>query len=256
MSPLRVSLLVAATLALGCSTGTTIRDVHVTTSPEPRQVTTSGEAEIKVAPDEVVFRIGVETVDPTLAAAKRRNDEAVARVQAAAKAHGVEAKDLQSDYLSIDPRYRDSGDHKEPTSYVARRTMIATLRDVARFDELYGAVVEAGGNTVHGVDFRTSELRKHRDEARRLAIKAASEKAAALAGALGQGLARPLVIEEEHSGWASSYGWWGGYGYGGGMTQNVMQAAPSGRGGGGDDGSLAPGRISVSARVRVKYELK
>ena len=252
---LRLALLPLALAAAGCA-GTTMRDVHVTTSPEPRHVSAAGEAEIKVAPDEVVLRVGVETVDPTLAGAKKRNDEAVKSVQAAARAHGVDAKDLQSDYLSLDPRYKDSYERKEPTSYVARRTMVVTLRDVGRFDELYSAVVEVGANTIYGIDFRTSELRKHRDKARELAIQAAAEKATALAGALGQGVLRPLAIEEESSGWASSYGWWGGYGYGGGqMAQNVMQQAPSSRGSS-DDGSVAPGRISVSARVRVKFELK
>jgi hypothetical protein len=243
-----------ALVAAGCATGPSVHDLHVTSTPEARHVAASGEAEIKVAPDEVVFRIGVETVDPTLAAAKKRNDDAVRAVQAAARAHGVADKDMQSDYLSIDPRYRDAYERKEPTSYVARRSMVVTLRDVARFDELYGAVVEAGGNTIQGVDFRTSELRKHRDEARAMAIKAAEEKARALAAALGQSILRPLAIDEEYSGWSSSYGWWGGYG-GGQMAQNVMQNAGPAQGGG-SDGTLAPGRISVSARVRVRFELK
>ncbi len=249
----RFAALASALSLVGCA-APAVRDVHVTTSPEARHVVTSGEAEIKVVPDQVILRLGVETSDPSLAGAKKRNDDAVKAVQAAARAHGVDAKDLQSEYLSLDPRYRDSYERKEPTTYVARRTLVVTLRDVPRFDELLSAVVEVGANTLYGVDFRTTDLRKHRDKARELAIQAAKEKATALAGNLGEAIGRPLAIEEEHVGWWSSYGMWGG-GHGGGMSQNVMQSASPGPSAS-SEGTLAPGQISVSARVRVKFELR
>jgi uncharacterized protein len=108
-------------------------------------------------------------------------------------------------------------------------------------------------NYVHGVEFRTTELRQHRDEARALAINAAREKAVALAGQLDQEVGEPLSIQEEQVGWWSSYNaWWGGR-WGSGMSQNVIQEM-----GGATllaDSSLAPGQIKVSARASVSFEL-
>jgi uncharacterized protein YggE len=106
---------------------------------------------------------------------------------------------------------------------------------------------------VHGIQFRTTELRKHRDEARALAVTAAREKAEALAGELEQTVGHPTSIREEHSSWWSGYNAWWGSRRGDMMAQNVIQelggAAMTG------EGTVAPGQISVSARVSVTFEL-
>ena len=108
-------------------------------------------------------------------------------------------------------------------------------------------------SNVHGIQFRTTELRKHRDEARTLAIRAAQEKAVALAQELGQEVGQPHDIREDQSQWWSWYNTgWGGRA--GSMTQNVIQeggSAPAGT-----EGTLAPGQISVTAKVTVSFEMK
>ncbi|MCK5634348.1 MAG: SIMPL domain-containing protein, partial [Anaerolineales bacterium] len=118
---------------------------------------------------------------------------------------------------------------------------------------LLTAVTEAGATNVHGIDFRTSELRKYRDQARALAVQAASEKAEAMAGELSISVGTPKSINEDHVGWWSwyGYGWWGSR-YAG-MSQNVVQNAsgPSSD----FEGAFAPGQISVNARVTVTFEL-
>ena len=58
----------------------------------PRLITTTGEAEVLVIPDEVILTLGVETSNKQLSLAKRENDEIVAKVLAAAQARGVAAK--------------------------------------------------------------------------------------------------------------------------------------------------------------------
>jgi hypothetical protein len=85
-------------------------------------------------------------------------------------------------------------------------------------------------NYVHGVEFRTPELRRHRDAARQLAVRAAQEKAEALVHGLGGRLGRVLSISESH--WGGSWVWTGGGWRGarfGQLHQNVVQSAP-GRG--------------------------
>ena len=109
-------------------------------------------------------------------------------------------------------------------------------------------------NYVHGVQFRTTELRKYRDEARALAIKAAREKAIALTEELGQQVGEPHSIHEDRSEWWSWYGAWWGSRWGGGAAQNVIQNA--GGGSFSTEGGMAPGQISVSARVTVSFEFE
>ncbi len=220
---------------------------------EPRLITVTGEAEVNVVPDQVILTLGVETTNRQLRLAKNANDEIVKKVFAAAQGRGVAVKDIQTDYISIEPRYRDSYEQRDFIGFFVRKTVVITLRDVAQFEDLLSDVLEAGANYVQGIQFRTTELRKYRDQARSLAIQAALEKAVALAQELGQQVGQPARITEEQNNWWSGYGaWWGGS-FAGAMTQNVIQNA--GNAPAPTEGALAPGQISVTARVTVSFEL-
>jgi uncharacterized protein len=223
-------------------------------SQEPRRVTVTGEAEVRVVPDEVILTLGVETWDKNLNLAKSRNDEIVKRVIALAGNYGIEPEHVQTDYFGVEPRYRDGYyEERDFIGYFVHKTIVITLHDLSRFEDLLSEALQAGVNYVHGIDFRTTELRQHRDQARALAIQAAKEKAVALSGELGQNVGDPLTIQEEQSGWWSSYGAWWGSRWGGGMTQNVIQEV-----GGASalaDSSVAPGQIEITARVTVSFEL-
>jgi len=218
---------------------------------KPRLVTVNGNAEIKVVPDEVVITLGVETNNENLTIAKDENNRIVAALLDVAKKQGIDEKHVQTDHMSIEPRYRDQWEHRTFVGYFVRKTVVVTLSDVDKFETLLSSFLDAGANYVHGIQFRTTELRKYRDEARSLAIKAAKEKAEALAGELGQSVGLPYSINEGYSNW----GYWSGWGsrYGGAMIQNVMQESG---GGGGAENSIAPGQISVTASVNVSFELK
>lgn len=221
---------------------------------EARLITVTGEAEVNVVPDEVTLTLGVETANRQLRLAKSANDEIVKKVFAVALARGVAAKDIQTDYINIEPRYRDSYEQRDFIGFFVRKTVVITLRDVTKFEDLLSDLLDAGANYVHGIQFRTTELRQYRDQARSLALQAAHEKAVAMAKELGQQVGQPTAIREEQNSWWSGYGaWWGG-GYAGAMTQNVIQDV--GNAPVFVDDALAPGQISVTARVTVSFELE
>jgi hypothetical protein len=214
----------------------------------------TGEAEVRVIPDEAILTLGVETWHNDLSTAKRRNDQRTSQIIDVARAYGLSEKHVQTDHISVEPRYRDSYYREDLEGYLVRKSIILTVRDLETFDDLLTDAIDAGANVVLGIQFRTTELRKHRDRARELAIKAAREKAQDLAGALDQALGDPTNIHEEHVGWWSWYGagWWGSHWNS--ASQNVVQnlsgeSPPT-------DGSIAPGQITVSARVRVTFQLR
>jgi len=218
-------------------------------------VTVNGHAEVRVIPDEVIVSLGVQTFDPELSKAKAENDSRVTAVLAAAEALDIPREHIRTEHVDLRPVYRD---YHETTSdflhYRVRKTLVITLRDIDKFEALLSAALEAGATHVHSVDFRTTELRKHRDHARALAIVAAREKAEALAKELGVSIGDVHTIREDYARWWSGYGsWWGGRG-GGGMTQNVVQVA--GAQGGDAEGPTVPGQIAVDARVTASFVLK
>ncbi|MFH2047203.1 MAG: SIMPL domain-containing protein [Pseudomonadota bacterium] len=171
----------------------------------------------------------------------------------AAKKHKIEEKHIQTDHISIEPRYEHQYEHRKFIGYFVRKSIVLTIRDTSEFENILTSVLEAGANYVHGVQFRTTELRKHRDKARLLAIKAAREKANDLAKELGQKVGKPYEINENPSGWWSWYNSSWGSRWGGGMAQNVMQNAA---GSSGSDSSIALGQIKVNAKITVSFEIE
>ena len=218
-----------------------------------RSITVSGSAEVKVVPDLVVLTLGVETWDTDLASAKAKSDGVVQRVQALAKELKVEAKDIQTDYYRIEPRYEDSYAQRRFLGYYTWKSLAVTLRDVTKFESLLSRAIEAGVTNVQGIDFQTSELRRYRDQARAAALQASREKAQAMAKELGQQAGDPLSIHEDSNSWYSGYSSWWGYARGSG-AQNVSQNAGGGAQWQADSG-VAPGQISVSATVTVEFSL-
>ena len=222
-------------------------------SLEPRVITVTGDAEVRVVPDEVVLTLGVETWDKDLHVAKSQNDTIVNKVLDVTADHDIDPQHVQTDYVDIEPRYRHGTyDERDFIGFFVRKTIVITLRDLSKFEDLLTGTLAVGVNYVHGIQFRTTQLRTHRDQARALAIKAAREKAIALAKELGQEVGEPRTIREDQSGWWCGYGAYWGSRWGGNMAQNVIQEV------GGTSslaGTLAPGQISVQARVTVSFEL-
>jgi uncharacterized protein YggE len=216
-----------------------------------RSITVNGTAEVKVPPNEVILTIGVETDSLDVVKARGENDLRVKAIAEAARSHAVAAEHVRTDFLDIQPRYNDSG-RRQFLGFFARRSLVITLRDVSKFEPLLSSVLTAGANYVHGIDFRTTDVRKHRDAARAMALTAAREKAGAMAATLNVSLGAPANIQEGHSGWWSPYSsWWGTRG--GMMAQQNAIQIPGGRDG--SDDVLVPGLISVSANVSVTFDL-
>ncbi len=214
-----------------------------------RSISTSGDAVVYVAPDEVVVNFGVETADPGLEKAKMLNDAAAAKLVSAIKTLGIETKDIQTDNMDIEIRYKDN--NLVVAGYVVRRGYAVTLRDPKKFEQLTTTAIQAGANRLLGFEYRSTALRKHRDTARRMAIKAAHDKAVDLADALNCQIGAPRSIQEGggYAGyWGSRWGWAGNA-----MAQNTAQVAPGGESEGGEATPL--GQIAIRAQVSVTFDL-
>lgn len=106
---------------------------------------------------------------------------------------------------------------------------------------------------MHGVDFQTTHLREYRDRARKLAVEAASDKARDMAAAAGLKTAGPIGISAADYGLRSWYGsGWRSPGIA--MSQSVYQQ--NGTTAGAVQGTIAPGRISVTATVAMAFRLQ
>lgn len=222
------------------------------------KITVNGEAVVKVQPDQIIISFGIETWDKNIIVAKQENNEIMKKAVAVIKESGIPDKDIQTDHLSIEPRYDSNYEKKNFIGYFVRNTFVVTVAEPDKIENLVTGVLQSGVNYIHSINFQTTEFKKYREQARELALNAAKEKAEKMAGALGQLIGNPIQISEGYGGsnwwYYSSWNGWGSGSRSNYMSQNVMQNIGSGTGEISE--TIALGKISIKASVNVIFELK
>ena len=215
---------------------------------EPPLITVTGQAEVRVPPDEVLFTLAVENVDKDMLVANKKTDDSVKQILAIARRHNVKPEDVQTSNISVQPKYNTDDMEYDARRNIKRvligyqvsKTVAVRLREISRFDEMLADILKAGITRLSNMEFRDSQLRKHRDEARRMAMRAAKEKADLLAREIGQSIGPAYSITETTRDYAPR------------AMQNVSsdagEAAES-------ESALAPGTLSVTAQVSVRFRL-
>lgn len=209
----------------------------------------TGTAEIQVVPDTATFSFTVSKKNKSVAAAKKENDDTIAKVTALAKQFGIAAIDVKTDYIRVKESFRrvkaaDSDDDYMEVfdGYSVNRSLVIKLRDMTKFESFLTALLDAGINDVSNVVFSSSELRKYKDQARAQAIRAAKEKAQAIAGEIGQIIGKAVSIEEKDI---------DGY-----RSPNANYSSNSFSTGDDDDAETdAVGTITVKAQVEAEFLL-
>src|SRR5690606_28872402 len=107
--------------------------------PVPRIVVV-GEGEAAVAPDLAIVTLSVLRESDTARAALDEANKAAAEVIAAMKEAGIEARDLQTGGLQINPRYvyPQNGGEEQPriVAYQVTNTLTVRVRDIAKVGEI------------------------------------------------------------------------------------------------------------------------
>jgi uncharacterized protein YggE len=225
-------------------------------------ITVTGTAEIMVAPDEVTFSLDFTKIDKDLQVAKRLNDESVAKILELTKRFQVLPQNVKTDSISVEMKYESIRDAKTKIydedgdeigkkifkGYEVSKTVTIRLTDLSRFEEFFGEVLKTGITEVNSVTFTTSKLRENKDTARDMAMKAAREKATAMAASINQTIGKAVRITE---GTVSNQYISGGVLYGN-ETSNVRRTN------GNFSESLAtfaPGAIKIEASATVSFLL-
>jgi uncharacterized protein YggE len=79
---------------------------------------------------------GIETWDKDIMLAKQKNNDIMLKALKVIKDTGIPDKDVQTDYLSVEPRYDNSYEKKDFIGYFIRNTFVVTLSDPEKVEEL------------------------------------------------------------------------------------------------------------------------
>ena len=159
-----------------------------------RQITVTGEGAIAVAPDYAEISIGAATAGAVVKDVMAENAKAVDEVLSAAKAEGVDAKDIQTSAISLYPQMNSNG--TAVTGYRASNMVRVRLRDLTKIGALIDKAAAKGGNSVTGIRFLENDPDALLDQARPKAFADAKRKAEIYAKASGGKVGRLLDLSE------------------------------------------------------------
>jgi len=189
-----------AALAAAIAAGALLAAPALAQIVPPAAITVSGEATVSVPPDLALVEGGVTSEAKTAREASDSNNAAMGKVLQALKGAGIEAKDLQTARLSLQPQ--SAPNRSGPSAIVGYRAsnrVTIRVRDVTKVAGVIDTLVAAGANDIGGINFMVSQASKLLDEAREQAVADARRKAEIYAKAAGVTLGAPLSISEEGS---------------------------------------------------------
>jgi uncharacterized protein YggE len=118
----------------------------------------------------------------------------VQKVISAVKGAGIPASDIQTQQVSVYPRYANDG--QAITGYSAVNTVNVKVRDLAKAGAVVDAAVEAGANQVYGPTLTISEQSGLYSQALEKAFADARSKAQTIAAAAGVSVGEVVNIVE------------------------------------------------------------
>ena len=204
------------------------------------QISVTGEGKIKVIPDQAIISVGFQNSGKDAKEVKTLNDEVVDKVIKFLKKSGIPATDYKTNNVSL---YKNYDYEKKKYNFQASQNLSITLKDLKKYDEIMMGLNDAGVNSIHGVEFKSSKMEDYEKEARKNAMLNAKQKAADYVAVLGQKVGKALLITDTSQVYVPQPMYKGG----------VMAMAADSMG---NRETLAVGELEINTNVSVTFALE
>jgi uncharacterized protein YggE len=217
-------------------------------------LTVSGTTELAVAPDEAWVHLGVVSFFSTMESSIEDNDKRIKAILSvvrqgavggspASPGFGIDAADIATTHMNLSETDRYDGPGKQVRGWEVSRSLVVRVRRLDRLETLLQAVINAGATHLRDVHFTHSQLGDKKGEARVAAMKAARDKANAMAAAIGQKVGKAVTVTEQNNG--SRVATFSDY------SNAVVNAGGTAL----EGETIAAGRVRVSVAVEIAFEL-
>jgi uncharacterized protein YggE len=157
----------------------------------------SATGEVTRVPDVAVVSAGVVARSPTASAALQESADRMQRVLTALKRAGVEARDVQTSNVSLNPEYRyPENQSPQLVGYTAANSVTVRFRDIRNSGKILDALVSEGANQISGPSLIVDKPEAALDEARAKAIAIGRARADLYARSLGMRVVRVVSVNE------------------------------------------------------------
>jgi uncharacterized protein YggE len=158
-------------------------------------VTATGE--VTRVPDVAIISAGVVSRSTTASGALQNAATRMDRVLSALKRAGIEARDIQTSNVNLNPEYRyPENQSPQLVGYTASNTVNIRFRDIANSGKILDALVAEGANQINGPTLTIDKPEAALDEARARAVAIGRARAELYARSLGMRVARVVAVSE------------------------------------------------------------
>lgn len=227
---------------------------YVGTNPNmSNTINVEGSGNAVAVPDIATFTFGVTETAKTVAEAQALATTKLNSALEAVRKGGVEDKDIQTQYYSINPHYEYQNSlctaYNCPpsksilTGYDVSQSILVKVRKIEDAGTLFTSIGSLGVQNIGQLSFSVDEPESVQAKARAKAIANAQEKAETLAKQLGVSLVRIISFSENGNSYPRPI-----YGMGGAdmMSTKVANVAPE----------VPAGEQKITSSVSITYQIK
>jgi uncharacterized protein YggE len=235
---------VALSLALllaGCM-ASPVPSIATPSLGQSQVITVSGYGTALGEPDMATIIFGVNTVNADLSDGVAEGNQTMAALSDALTKHDIPARDIQTVGFStwVEDRYDPAtGMPTGERIYHIDNQVRVIVRDIEQVEPIIDAALDAGANTINGLNFGISDTSALESEARAEAIADAQAIAAEIADTLGVELGEVVNVGDSNS-----------------AIQPYFDFSGMGMGGGGGGANVSEGQLLVNSYVSLSYAIK
>ncbi|WP_051881556.1 SIMPL domain-containing protein [Parvularcula oceani] len=198
-----IAIAALAPLALAACSASALQDDPAQTAAQQRTITVSGTGEAAGTPDIATLRFSAMSRADTAAAAMEQNAQKMTDVRDALRELGIEARDMQTSSLTLNPYYEQDErmryDRSKIAGYEASNALMVRLRDIEQAGSVIDRAVRAGANGLDSFSFGFDDQDGLMEEAQKDAVADARATAELLAEEAGVSLGQVITITENGS---------------------------------------------------------
>lgn len=185
-------------MAAATGPSVTAQDATPTAGSDRATVSVNGHGSVAVPPDTASVVVGVTITEDTLSAAQATASTQMTAIIDTLSAQGIAAEDIQTVNYSVNviQRYDENGMPTEVSQFQVSNQVNVTIRQLDQVGPILDAAVEAGANSIYGVNFYVEDTSSVAGEARQLAIEDARARAEEFASAAGMSVGSVVSITE------------------------------------------------------------
>ena len=160
-------------------------------------IVTTGQAEVKRAPDRAWVAINAESRSKDPKEAQRINAAAMSAVMDKLKGMNLGADAIRTTAYELHPEFDYANNRQTLRGYVARNSIEVRVDEITRIGDVLGVAVGSGATSVGGLRFDLRDRVGADREALRLAVQDARLRADAAAAVAGVQVMSVLRVEEQ-----------------------------------------------------------